>query len=71
MSIIDLTESGSSSRISRGAMVDDVRHRLIALASVLESEVLDEAELRLAAYELDALVHRIRWIADVTAASDA
>ena len=42
-----------------------VRRRLLAAAAALDAEEIDEGLLRATAAELDAVVHRIRWVADV------
>jgi len=47
--------------------LEDARRRLVALATDLEPQTADEAALRTTAAELDIVVHRIRWVADVTA----
>jgi len=47
--------------------LEDARRRLVALATDLEPQTADEAALRTTAAALDTVVHRIRWVADVTA----
>jgi hypothetical protein len=51
----------------RQLALEDARRRLVALATDLEPQTADEATLRSTAAELDTVVHRIRWVADVTA----
>jgi len=48
-------------------VLEDARRRLVALATDLEPQTADEAALRTTAAALDTVVHRIRWVADVTA----
>ena len=50
----------------RRRALEDARRRLVALATGLEPQTADEAALRTTAAELDTVVHRIRWVADVT-----
>ena len=45
--------------------LEDARRQLVALATGLEPQTADEAALRTTAAELDTVVHRIRWVADV------
>ena len=46
--------------------LEDARRRLVVLATGLEPHTADEAALRTTAAELDTVVHRIRWVADVS-----
>jgi len=69
MKIIGPTEFGCGDRIGPGSVLEDVRQRLVALAAVLDAQAPNETQLRVAASELDALVHRLHWFADVTGGS--
>jgi len=68
MATIDIAAFDVSLPAGPQQALADARRRLFALANALEGRHADERFPRATAAELDAVVHRIRWVADVTAA---
>ena len=53
---------------ARRRVLEEVRARLEAVSSTLADSKIDVGELQRDATELAAVVHRIRWLADVSTA---
>lgn len=51
--------------------LEDVQRRLVAVTAMIDPRSRDAAQLRLTASELEAIVHRLRWIADVAGSANS
>jgi hypothetical protein len=51
--------------LDRPRLFEDVRIRLSAITKSLSDFNMDAVQLRTTMHELDAVVHRIEWLADV------
>ena len=61
-------ETGTGA-FARRRVLEEVRARLEAVTSTLSNSNVDAGELERDASELAAVVHRIQWLADVSATS--
>jgi len=67
MTILDIAALDRRQATGTEHALADARRRLLAAAEALETKRTDERLLRATAAELDAIVHRIRWAADIAA----
>ena len=61
--LIDLTAGPTPTQLR---VLEDARRRLAELAQDLRPETADEAALLATAAALETVVHRIRWIVDLS-----